>query len=427
MCVHACVCVFVCVCQGRASVCTRVCARDVHVCAYVCVCACVHAQERAGCPCTSPRQRSRAPSGDTPSLPGELLSPRGRELVTRPLACAGPGTEHPHRTRIPDGCGWRRAWPWRCGETRDGCGEGAGRWSPRSCPLPSPPIPSPLPGAGGCSGVAVPGHEPLPGRARPDTCRNSNVICTLTMGSLRFIFNYNVCTNLNSPLFINNAWVCVYRCLINLCLRQLKACKIPKGGGGERLRGAGLVAVPAWWRRCWWGGSAGVVVVPGAAAVAGQEPEQLQSGVTPPGVPASSGVSPCQEGAATSQVQGGEPPGAERCGGGSPEGAPRSLPQFPQQETPRATAAAGHRATASPLETPNLPPPPPSPFSFAFSFSLPLLRPLVPSCPPGPGGPVPPEPGSVARPCHASSAPLSAVRRGCPGSAGAPIKILCEV
>lgn len=57
------------------------------------------------------------------------------------------------------------------------------------------------------------------------------------MGSLRFIFNYNVCTNLNSPLFINNAWVCVYRCLINLCLRQLKACKIPKGGGGERLRG----------------------------------------------------------------------------------------------------------------------------------------------------------------------------------------------
>lgn len=141
-------------------------------------------------------------------------------------------------------------------------------------------MPAPLP----FRGVAVPGHEPLPGRARPDTCRNSNVICPLTMGSLRFIFNYNVRPNLDSPLFINNAWVCVYRCLINLCLPQLKACKIPKGGGGERLRrasaswcwhdcGAGAMAAPAWWR-CRRGGGGGW-----------QEPEQLQREVSPPPQP----------------------------------------------------------------------------------------------------------------------------------------------
>lgn len=140
-----------------------------------------------------------------------------------------------------------------------GLGSGVPAPAPQT-PLPAPL--SPLRGAGGCSSVAVPGHEPLPGRARPDTCRNSNVICTLTMGSLRFIFNYNVCTNLNSPLFINNAWVCVYRCLINLCLRQLKACKIPKGGGGERLRGAGVVVVLVW-SRCRRGRGAGVAAVAG--------------------------------------------------------------------------------------------------------------------------------------------------------------------
>lgn len=98
------------------------------------------------------------------------------------------------------------------------------------------------------------------------------------MGSLRFIFNYTDRTNLNSPLFINNAWVCVYRCLINLCLRQLKARKIPQGGSGERLRRAGVVAVPAWWQcqpgcgasvvtltawpLCWHGGGARVIMVP---------------------------------------------------------------------------------------------------------------------------------------------------------------------
>jgi len=225
---HGCACVCVCMCQRCACVHGRACA-----CACVCLhaCACVRVQEHAGCPCTV----GQAPRGSP-------VSPWGR-------ARRGASSPHaePGRTRT------EQAWPRRCGETRDIRGEGV--------PNPAPPGPPlPLRWAGGCSGVAVPGHEPLPRRARPDTCRNSNVICPLTMGSLRFIFNYNVCTNLNSPLFINNAWVCVYRCLINLCLRQLKACKIPKGGGGERLRGAGTVAVPAW--RRWHGGD-------GMAAVAG--------------------------------------------------------------------------------------------------------------------------------------------------------------
>lgn len=129
---------------AHACVCARdvhVCAREVPVCAGVCLCTCVRAHV---CACTCmcvhrPRacphpSGTGAPSGGSPSLLGELLSPRGWGTVTHPLACARPGVEHPRCTWIQDGCRQRRAWPWRCGETRDG-----------GVPTPTPPNPPPSP------------------------------------------------------------------------------------------------------------------------------------------------------------------------------------------------------------------------------------------------------------------------------------------
>lgn len=233
-------CVLACTRQGCACVCPGMCqgCARAHRSARICLRLCVHRSAQGACAraCTEPTHV--------------------------PLPTAGPGTEwgptvSPQRVTCPS-AGARLAWSILPAPGHRAEADGAGP-APGAAAEPGtagPPVPAPLP----FRGVAVPGHEPLPGRARPDTCRNSNVICPLTMGSLRFIFNYNVRPNLDSPLFINNAWVCVYRCLINLCLPQLKACKIPKGGGGERLRRAsaswcwrdrraGVVAVVAW---SWW-------------------------------------------------------------------------------------------------------------------------------------------------------------------------------
>lgn len=149
-----------------------------------------------------------------------------------------------------------------------------------------------------------------------------------------------------------------------------------------------MVAVPAWW---WW--------LAGAAA---------EWGVTPPAPapPATSqrGESPQAWGAAVGSTM--HPlPGAG--------GRPRSVPQFPHKETPEATAAAGHRTTPiTPGDQPCTPKLPhlssPLPFSSIFSLFPPSSPSPHPLPPPRPGVRVPPEPGSVARPCHASSVPLSA-------------------
>lgn len=195
-------------------------------------------------------------------------------------------------------------WGMRGGVGTDGalpalCGSGLEQsWTGGGCP------------AGGDGGLHA-GCDPPRICVSPDTCRNSNVICKLTMGSLRFIFNYNVCTNLNSPLFINNAWVCVYRCLINLCLRQLKACKIPKGGGGERLRGSR--------------GSTGRSCGSGGGAAAGQ---------------------PLQRGGS------GEQPRAHR-----PSAPPPSLPQFPHSPSHLSRCALPARCSPLPPPHPLRPPP----------------------------------------------------------------------
>lgn len=195
-------------------------------------------------------------------------------------------------------------WGMRGGVGTDGalpalCGSGLEQsWTGGGCP------------AGGDGGLHA-GCDPPRICVSPDTCRNSNVICKLTMGSLRFIFNYNVCTNLNSPLFINNAWVCVYRCLINLCLRQLKACKIPKGGGGERLRGSR--------------GSTGRSCGSGGGAAAGQ---------------------PLQRGGS------GEQPRAHR-----PSAPPPSLPQFPHPPSHLSRCALPARCSPLPPPHPLRPPP----------------------------------------------------------------------
>lgn len=216
--------------------------------AHSCTCACVCTDLT----CVHPTPAELGTKQGLPDSPWGAAVPTGQGTVSHPLSCARPGVEHPRCIRPGLDVGREGPGP----STVVATARRAGVGSPL-LPL-SPPCPS-LWGQRAQQGHDARGHEPPPGRAHPDTCRNSNVICPLTMGSLRFIFNYNICTNLNSPLFINNAWVCVYRCLINLCLRQLKACKIPKGGGGERLRGAGVVAVPAW-SRCCRGRGAAVVV-----------------------------------------------------------------------------------------------------------------------------------------------------------------------
>ena len=245
-------------CISRArGMCVR--ARDAHVCVQgVCTSMC-----RALC---TQRPRSRT-SRCTPGPAGSSVGDAGRRWDGR----------------SPPGAVWVGV-----GAELDGRGvPGGGRWgSPAGCDPPR---------------ICV----------SPDTCRNSNVICKLTMGSLRFIFNYNVCTNLNSPLFINNAWVCVYRCLINLCLRQLKACKIPKGGGGERLRGSR--------------GSTGRSCGSGGGAAAGQ---------------------PLQRGGS------GEQPRAHR-----PSAPPPSLPQFPHSPSHLSRCALPARCSPLPPPHPLRPPP----------------------------------------------------------------------
>lgn len=302
------------VCMGRAcvhGVC--VCAWDVHVCVHgtyswdlrawdvhncmhqtcawgVCVCtecAQLHAfRARVGCVCVHGMHTCacRGCAHPCAGLCARSGPAAGRRAALRaPLAA---------RWGMRGGVGTDGALPALCGSGLEQS------WTGGGCP------------AGGDGGLHA-GCDPPRICVSPDTCRNSNVICKLTMGSLRFIFNYNVCTNLNSPLFINNAWVCVYRCLINLCLRQLKACKIPKGGGGERLRGSR--------------GSTGRSCGSGGGAAAGQ---------------------PLQRGGS------GEQPRAHR-----PSAPPPSLPQFPHPPSHLSRCALPARCSPLPPPHPLRPPP----------------------------------------------------------------------
>lgn len=184
----------------------------------------------------------------------------------------------------------------------------------------------------------------------------------------------------------------------------------------QRGRGAGAVAVLAW--RRWPAGAE-------AAAEWGDTPPP------PFGYPHLWGPPHARRGQA--RPGRGESPWARGAAVGSavhpaPRGDPAPCLSFPRRRRPGLPQPPG---TEPPGTSPNPPQaahiPPPRCLFLGFPFSLPILHPLAPSHAAGPGVPVPPEPGSATRPRHASSAPLSAARRGCPGSAGAPIKILCEV
>lgn len=174
VCVHRSVCVHACMCQAHTCVCIHVCmhvcAQEcMHVCVYVhtegvhvctcvcqgsaCVCACMctrtfHALVRVHRPhvCPSPSQQGWAPSRDSPTVLGELLSPRARGQCHVPCPVPDPAWSI---------LGQRRAWPRHCGETRDGHGKGT------RCGVPTPAPQAPL--------VPPVGPEGTAGSRRPGT------------------------------------------------------------------------------------------------------------------------------------------------------------------------------------------------------------------------------------------------------------------